>query len=89
MYIKKAHIFVRITPEEFQGNLAATTLNPSVSLAQGVFTEAILTAFLVTTIIGSTNKRRKGELHMATIPIGFAVSVGVLSGVRLNTFSRL
>ena len=71
----------RITPDEFQGGLAATVLQNDVSLAQGVFTEALLTGILITTILGCTNRRRKGDVLMATIPIGFAVSIGVLSGV--------
>ena len=46
-----------------------------------MLTEAWITCILVITIIGSTNRRRKGELYMATLPIGLAVALGIMSAV--------
>ena len=73
----------RVTPEHRRDSLAATTLSSEIQVWEGVVIEAWLTFMLVITIHGSVNKRRKKDgLFMPTIPIGMAVTMGVICGVR-------
>ena len=76
-------LYHRITPADYRDRLAATTLGDKVTPFQGVLTEAWITCMLVITILGSTNMRRKGELYMATLPIGFAVMLGIMAAVSV------
>ena len=78
-----------VTPDKYTDNLAATVLGDQVKPWQGVLIEAWITCMLVITIIGSTNMRRKGELYMATIPIGFAVTLGIMSAVSIQLISDI
>ena len=78
-----------VTPDKYTDNLAATVLGDQVKPWQGVLIEAWITCMLVITIIGSTNMRRKGELYMATIPIGFAVTLGIMSAVSIQLISYI
>ena len=73
-----------ITPNETRGALAATTLGPGVQNWQGFLVEMWITAILVITIFGSTNSARKGNVYMATIPIGFAIALGIMTGVSME-----
>lgn len=75
-----------VTPSKYRGNLAATTLEPDVDSWQGMLIEAWITCMLVITILGSTNVRRKGNVYMATLPIGFSISMGIMSAVSVTSY---
>lgn len=75
------NISFSVTPSAFRDRLAVTSLHDDVTPLQGVFIEAWITAILVLVIFGSTNARRKSDLFMPTIPIGFAVALGIMSAV--------
>ena len=74
-----------MTPSAHREGLAATTLHPEVKPWQGMLIEAWITAILVTSIHGATNQQRKGALFIPTIPIGFAVALGIMSAVSAHT----
>ena len=76
-------MYFSMTPSARRETLAATLLNEELEAWQGVLVEVWVTFILVNTIFGATNERRKGNIYMPTIIIGFAVTVGVMSGVRL------
>ena len=79
-------ILPSVTPALRREALAATVLHPELEPWQGVLVEAWLTFILLCTIQGATNARRKGSVYMPTIIIGCAVTVGVMSGVRMELF---
>ena len=86
MYICIYYVYyvTSLTPSTRRESLAATVLNPELEPWQGMLIEVWLTFFLVCVILGATNQKRKGNLFMPTIVIGFAVAVGVMSGVLTN-----
>ncbi|KAI0221798.1 Aquaporin-4, partial [Lamellibrachia satsuma] len=69
-----------VTPAARREGLSATMVNPEIEPWQGMLVETWITAILVLTIYGATNDRRKENLFMPTIPIGFAVTLGCLTG---------
>ncbi|ELT87914.1 hypothetical protein CAPTEDRAFT_37043, partial [Capitella teleta] len=69
-------------PSASRGHLSATSLGPGVEPHQGFLIEAWITCLLVLTVFGSTNKKRKGSLHMPAVPIGLAVALGIMTGVN-------
>ena len=62
--------------------MAATLVHDDLTAWQGVLVEAWLTFILVQTIWGATNSARK-KLFMPSIPIGLAVAMDIMAGVRL------
>ena len=75
-----------MTPSKYREGLAATELNPDMTVWQGLGVEVWLTFNLVLTIHGCTYPGRKENTWMFSVPIGMAVSVGVLSGVGISIF---
>ncbi|KAK2175376.1 hypothetical protein NP493_737g02067 [Ridgeia piscesae] len=69
-----------MTPASRREGLSATMVNAELEPWQGMLVEAWITAILVLTIYGSTNDNRKDTLFMPTIPIGFAITLGILTG---------
>ncbi|ELT91414.1 hypothetical protein CAPTEDRAFT_148029 [Capitella teleta] len=78
--IAGAGFIYAVTPPSKRGNLAATELGEGVDGWQGMLVELWITCILVLTIRGSTNKQRKGNILMHTLPIGLAVALGIMSG---------
>lgn len=72
-----------MTPSDHRGSLAATKIDDSMKQWQGFLIEMWATCILLLTIYGSVNLKRKGVLHMNTIPIGFAVALGIMSTVSV------
>jgi glycerol uptake facilitator-like aquaporin len=70
-----------VTPAQYRGQLAATTLGPDVQPWQGFLVEVWVTCILLLTIYGATNEIRKGNVYMPTLLIGFAVALGIMSAV--------
>ena len=70
-----------MTDSDNREELAATTVDPSLEAWQGFIVEIWLTWILVQTIFGATNLRRK-KVFMAGIPIGMAVALDVMAGVK-------
>ena len=78
-----------MTPANRRDNLACTLVNPEIAPWQGLIVEAWITFILVLTIHGSTNEKRKPSLFMPTIPIGFAVALGIMAGVwQISDFCK-
>ncbi|ELU02847.1 hypothetical protein CAPTEDRAFT_180401 [Capitella teleta] len=77
--IAGAGFIYAVTPADFRGNLALTDLNEGMEPWQGYLVETWVTCILVLTILGATNERRKGNVYMPTILIGFAVCLGIMS----------
>ena len=75
-----------LTPASRQGTFAATLLHPELDAWQGVLVEIWLTFFLICVVLGTTNEKRKGNLYLPTVIIGFAVTLAVLSGVLTVIF---
>ena len=76
-----AAVFINtVHPENYTGTLAATVLHPAISPWQGVLIETWLTFVLVLTILGATDRIRKGEIYMPTLIICMAVGIGVSCG---------
>ncbi len=71
----------RVTPTEFTETLAATVVRPDVGPWKGLIVEMLITANLVFTVFGATNEKKK-SVFMPSIPISFAVLLGVLIGVN-------
>ncbi|KAI0209741.1 Aquaporin-1 [Lamellibrachia satsuma] len=69
-----------VTPAARRERLSATMVNPEIETWRGMLVETWITAILVLTIYGATNDRRKENLFMPTIPIGFATTLGILTG---------
>lgn len=74
-------------PSKSREGLSATTLGLDVKPVQGFLVELWITCLLVLTVFGSTNMKRKGSLHMPTVPIGLAVALGIMTGV--STFDQI
>ena len=79
----------RVTPAAFRDRLGATTLHYDVTPAQGVFIEAWTTSIVILVLFGSTNSRRKNDLFMPTIPVGFAIALGMMASVSISKNSLL
>ena len=74
-------VLCSVTPPQHRETLAATVLSKDITSWQGFLVEGAITFILVMTVFGATNSDRKCDLHMPTIPIGFAISLGIMSGV--------
>lgn len=74
-----AFIFA-VTPDEKREALATTVPGDGVEDWQAILVEMWITCILLFTIIGSTNLKRKGNLYMPPIFIGFAIALGIMSG---------
>ena len=63
-------------------SLAVTMPGEDVEPWQAFLFEALITAMLCFTVHGATNIKRKGQLYINTHPIGGALALGILMGVR-------
>jgi len=80
--ITGAALISALTPGAYRGNLAATTLHPDVTLAQGLFTETWITFILVFCIHGATTPSRAtgNPKGVAPLAIGLSVALGIMCG---------
>ena len=58
-------------------------IHPDLEPWQGFLTEVYITFNLIITCFAASNTRRKGNLYMPTIPIGFAITVGIYAAVSM------
>lgn len=78
--IAGAAFIYAMTPSGSRDGLAATLVNDDIEPWKGMLIEAWITTILVLTIFGATNAKRKA-VFMPTIPIGFAIALGIMSGI--------
>ena len=77
-----------VTPSEFVGNLGQTTLNKSVSGAQGFGVEFMITFVLVFTVFSSVDSKRDDLNGSTPLTIGLSVAVCHLAAVSTNLSAR-
>ena len=70
-----------VTPADNRDHLAVKPLYEGLSPVQGAAIEGWITFILILAILGSTNARRKKEVYMPAIPIGFSVAAGIFATV--------
>ena len=75
------YILVRMTPIPLREKLGVTEPGAGVEFWQDLCIELWITCGLVLVILASTNARRKLPTHVASVPIGLAVGVGLFVGV--------
>ena len=74
-----------LTPEQIQGALGMTQVNPLLTAAQGFGVEVLITFVLVFVVFGVCDEKRTDVLGSGPLAIGLAVTtchVGAVSGVR-------
>ena len=71
-----------VTASQHRGSLARTEVSDDIEQWQGVFVELWLTFILVQTIWGATNRRRR-RVFLPSLPIGLAVALDIMTGVRV------
>ena len=75
------YFYSRLMNEAGRNNMSPISLTEGVSVLQGILCEMLISLQLCLVIAGSTDAKRR-KVFMASMPIGFAVVVGILAGVR-------
>ena len=78
--ITGAALVSALTPDAYQGSLAATVLHEDITIAQGIFIEAWITFMLVFAVFGATAPYAGTNIGKAGGPlsIGLALTVGIM-----------